>query len=82
MPEDAFENARCYWLSKPKKDIIRITARKDSLQGIISKIKIATFALWFSAKIMLPFAILYGAKAIRNFLYDRGILKSHSFDIP
>ncbi|WP_291097507.1 MULTISPECIES: tetraacyldisaccharide 4'-kinase [unclassified Flavobacterium] len=34
-------------------------------------------------KILFPFAILYGfITSIRNFLYDKGILKSHSFDIP
>lgn len=34
-------------------------------------------------KILFPFAILYGIiTSIRNFLYDKGILKSYSFDIP
>ncbi len=34
-------------------------------------------------KILFPFAILYGFIAsIRNFLYDKGILKSYSFDFP
>ena len=34
-------------------------------------------------KILFPFAILYGfITAIRNFLFDRGVLKSTSFDIP
>ncbi len=34
-------------------------------------------------KILFPFAILYGFIAsIRNFLFDKGILKSYSFDIP
>lgn len=34
-------------------------------------------------KILFPFAILYGfITAIRNFLFDKGILKSTSFDIP
>ena len=34
-------------------------------------------------KTLFPFAILYGfITSIRNFLYDRGILKSYSFDIP
>lgn len=34
-------------------------------------------------KILFPFAILYGfITSIRNFLYDNGILKSYSFDIP
>jgi len=34
-------------------------------------------------KILFPFAILYGfITAIRNFLFDIGILKSTSFDIP
>jgi tetraacyldisaccharide 4'-kinase len=34
-------------------------------------------------KILFPFAILYGLiTSIRNFLYDQGILKSYSFDIP
>jgi tetraacyldisaccharide 4'-kinase len=34
-------------------------------------------------KILFPFAILYGfITSIRNFLFDKGILKSYSFDIP
>lgn len=34
-------------------------------------------------KILFPFAILYGfVTAFRNFLFDKGILKSHSFDLP
>src|SRR6187397_575961 len=34
-------------------------------------------------KILFPFAILYGLiTAIRNFLFDRGFLKSYSFDVP
>ena len=34
-------------------------------------------------KILLPFAILYGfITGIRNFLYDKGILKSYSFQLP
>ncbi|WP_343695506.1 tetraacyldisaccharide 4'-kinase [Flavobacterium sp.] len=34
-------------------------------------------------KILFPFAILYGfITSIRNFLFDKGILKSKSFDIP
>jgi tetraacyldisaccharide 4'-kinase len=34
-------------------------------------------------KILFPFAILYGfISSIRNFLFDKGILKSYSFDIP
>jgi len=34
-------------------------------------------------KILFPFAILYGfITAFRNFLFDKGILKSHSFDLP
>ncbi len=34
-------------------------------------------------KILFPFAILYGfITSIRNFLYDIGILKSYSFDVP
>lgn len=34
-------------------------------------------------KILLPFGILYGIiTSIRNFLFDKGILKSYSFDIP
>ncbi|MCI4444055.1 MAG: tetraacyldisaccharide 4'-kinase [Lentimicrobium sp.] len=34
-------------------------------------------------KIPFPFAILYGfITSIRNFLFDKGILKSYSFDIP
>jgi len=33
-------------------------------------------------KILFPFAVLYGfITSIRNFLYDKGILKSHVFDI-
>ena len=34
-------------------------------------------------KILFPFAILYGLiTSIRNFLFDKGILKSYSFDLP
>lgn len=34
-------------------------------------------------KILFPFAVLYGMiTGIRNFLFDQGILKSYSFDIP
>ena len=34
-------------------------------------------------KILFPFAILYGfITSFRNYLFDKGILKSHSFDIP
>ena len=34
-------------------------------------------------KILFPFAIIYGIiTSIRNFLFDKGILKSNSFDVP
>ena len=34
-------------------------------------------------KLLFPFAILYGfITSVRNFLFDKGILKSASFDIP
>jgi tetraacyldisaccharide 4'-kinase len=34
-------------------------------------------------KLLFPFAVLYGfITSIRNFLFDKGILKSTSFDIP
>jgi tetraacyldisaccharide 4'-kinase len=34
-------------------------------------------------KLLFPFAILYGfITFLRNYLYDKGILKSYSFDIP
>lgn len=34
-------------------------------------------------KILFPFAILYGSiTSIRNFLFDQGILKSYSFQLP
>lgn len=34
-------------------------------------------------KILFPFAILYGfITSIRNYLFDKGILKSNAFDIP
>ena len=34
-------------------------------------------------KILFPFAILYGfITSIRNFLFDKGFLKSYSFDLP
>lgn len=34
-------------------------------------------------KLLFPFAVLYGLiTSIRNFLYDKGIIKSYSFDIP
>ena len=34
-------------------------------------------------KVLFPFAIFYGfITSLRNYLYDKGILKSYSFDIP
>lgn len=37
----------------------------------------------FFRKILFPFAVLYGfITAIRNFLFDKGILKSVVFDVP
>ncbi|MGQ7945164.1 tetraacyldisaccharide 4'-kinase [Flavobacterium sp. WC2509] len=34
-------------------------------------------------KILFPFAVLYGfITSIRNFLFDKGLLKSYSFDLP
>ena len=37
----------------------------------------------FLRKILFPLAILYGwITQLRNFLYDKGILKSYAFDIP
>jgi tetraacyldisaccharide 4'-kinase len=34
-------------------------------------------------KLLFPFAILYGfITSLRNYLYDKGILKSYSFDFP
>lgn len=37
----------------------------------------------FLRKLLFPFAILYGLiTGFRNFLFDRGILKSYSFDLP
>jgi tetraacyldisaccharide 4'-kinase len=34
-------------------------------------------------KILFPFAVLYGfITSIRNFLFDKGFLKSYSFDLP
>jgi tetraacyldisaccharide 4'-kinase len=34
-------------------------------------------------KILFPFAILYGLiTSIRNFLFDKGVLKSYAFDLP
>jgi len=37
----------------------------------------------FFRKILFPFAVLYGfITAIRNFLFDKGILKSVAFDMP
>ena len=34
-------------------------------------------------KLLFPFAILYGfITSLRNYLYDKGILKSYSFDVP
>lgn len=34
-------------------------------------------------KILFPFSVLYGfVTGIRNFLFDKGVLKSYSFDIP
>ena len=51
----------------------------SSLQWDITQIN----KMKFLRKILFPFSILYGLiTAIRNFLFDRGILKSYSFDIP
>ena len=37
----------------------------------------------FVRYLLFPFAILYGCiTSVRNFLFDRGILKSFSFDVP
>ncbi len=37
---------------------------------------------WFR-KILFPFSLLYGfITGLRNFLYDKGILKSYTFDLP
>ena len=37
----------------------------------------------FFRYLLFPFAVLYGwITDLRNFLYDTGILKSYSFDIP
>ena len=37
----------------------------------------------FLRKILFPFAVLYGwITQIRNFMYDNGILKSYTFDVP
>ena len=37
----------------------------------------------FFRQLLFPFAIIYGLiTSIRNFLYDKGVLKSYSFDIP
>ncbi|MEY2630614.1 MAG: Tetraacyldisaccharide 4-kinase [Bacteroidota bacterium] len=34
-------------------------------------------------KLLFPIAVLYGLiTSIRNYLYDKGILKSHAFDVP
>ena len=34
-------------------------------------------------KILFPFALIYGLiTSLRNFLFDKNILKSHSFDLP
>ncbi len=37
----------------------------------------------FVRYLLFPFAVLYGCiTSVRNFLFDRGILKSYSFDVP
>jgi tetraacyldisaccharide 4'-kinase len=37
----------------------------------------------FLRKLLFPFAVLYGfITSLRNYLYDKGILKSHSFKVP
>ena len=37
----------------------------------------------FLRKLLFPFAILYGfITSLRNYLFDKGILKSYSFEIP
>lgn len=55
-----------------------------SVLELYSKDKILYFRIMnLLRKILFPFAILYGfIIGIRNFLFDKGILKSYSFDIP
>lgn len=37
----------------------------------------------FLRKLLFPFSVLYGfVTSVRNFLYDKGVFKSYSFDIP
>lgn len=50
----------------------------------LSKIKNRYFrAMILLRKLLFPFAVLYGLiTAIRNYLYDKGILKSYSFEVP
>lgn len=37
----------------------------------------------FFRKLLFPFGVLYGfVTSVRNYLYDKGIFKSHTFDIP
>ena len=37
----------------------------------------------FFRKLLFPFAVLYGfVTSVRNYLYDKGIFKSHTFDVP
>jgi tetraacyldisaccharide 4'-kinase len=33
-------------------------------------------------KILFPFAVLYGMITGMNYLFDRGILKSYTFNVP
>lgn len=67
----------------------KIKGRPNSFIGIgtvlfISKIKNRYFrTMILLRKLLFPFAILYGfIISFRNYLYDKGILKSYSFDIP
>ena len=55
-----------------------------SVLELYSKDKILYFRIMnLLRKILFPFAILYGfITSIRNFLFDKGIFKSYTFDIP
>ena len=62
----------------------RINKVNELLTQLFYNDKIVYFrSMILLRKILFPFAILYGfITGIRNFLYDKGVLKSYSFDVP
>lgn len=70
---------------KTSKISIRVFVFKSNCRKLFpSKDKIFYFRkMVLLRKILFPLAVLYGwITQLRNFFYDRGILKSHTFELP